>query len=98
MNSTRRNAIMMSAASLAVWAGCATVAFAGQTDAAACAARLTPQGQVIFRAVADHVKPDSDIPALLRAYVRPLVMGGHLTRDEAMQNAQPAGKCLLLLK
>ena len=98
MNSIRHNAIMMAAACLTLWAGCATVAFAGQTDAAACAARLTPQGQVIFRAVAEHVKTGSDIRALMREHVRPLVMSGQLTRDEAMQNAMPAGKCLQLLK
>lgn len=52
----------------------------------------------MFRAVAGQVKGDSDIAALMRKTVRPMVMTGQIRRDEAEQNATSVGKCLLLLK
>jgi hypothetical protein len=88
----------LTAASLAAWAGCATFAFAGQLEGAACAARLAPTGQMMFQAVAEHVKSDSDIATLMRERVRPLVMTGRISREDAKQNGQAVAKCLLLLK
>lgn len=73
-------------------------AFADRAEADACAARLSRVGQSMFRAVAGHVKHDSDIPALMREHVRPLVLSGQIRRDEATESAQPVGQCLLLLK
>jgi hypothetical protein len=73
-------------------------AFAGRVEADACAAKLSRVGRIMYRAVASHVKPDSDIPALMRERVRPLVTSGRINRDEAAENAQPVGLCLLLLK
>jgi hypothetical protein len=73
-------------------------ALAGQVEADACAAKLSRVGRIMFRAVASHVKADSDIPALMRERVRPLVASGRLRRDEAAENAQAVGLCLLLLK
>jgi hypothetical protein len=72
--------------------------FADEAEADACAAQLSRVGQVMFRAVVTHVKPDSDIPALMRERIRPLVVSGRIRRDEAAENAQPVGLCLLLLK
>jgi hypothetical protein len=81
----------------------ATTPLAGAVVAApigaeACATHLAPPGRLMFQAVAEHVRANTDIPALMREYVRPLVMSGRISRDDAKQNAQPAGRCLLLLK
>ena len=85
-------------ATLLAGATASSPAFAGQVEADACAAKLTRVGRIMFRAVATHVKPESDIPALMRERVRPLVTTGRIRRDEAVENAQPVGLCLLLLK
>ena len=76
----------------------ASGAVAGQDEAESCAAQLPPQGQMMFRAVSPHVKPDSDIRTLMREHVRPLVMTGRFSRDVAQENARAVGKCLVLLK
>ena len=73
-------------------------AIAAPTGAEACATHLAPPGRLMFQALAEHVKANTDIPALMREYIRPLVMGGRISRDDAKQNAQPVGKCLSLLK
>ena len=93
-----RMGLALAAGGVAPWAICGTLAFAGPPEAEACAARLAPQGQVMFRAVAEHVKPDSDIPALMRDHVRPLVMSGRLSRQDAQKAAPSVGRCLMLLK
>lgn len=98
MNRTRLNWLTLTAVGLVACAGGYAVAHAGQPEAQACAARLAPEGQMMFRAVAEHVKPDSDIPSLMREYVRPLVVSGRIRRDDAQHNAPSVGKCLLLLK
>lgn len=84
--------------SVLAWTSGLGVAVAGPREAEACAARLTAPGQKMFRAVAGQVKGDSDIAALMRKTVRPMVMTGQIRRDEAEQNATSVGKCLLLLK
>lgn len=83
---------------LAAWASGVSLAAAGQPEAETCASQLPPSGQMMFHAVAPYVKADSDLPALMRGHVRALVMSGKVSRDEAQQNAQPTGKCLVLLK
>ena len=98
MNRTLLNWTSMTAVALIACFGCVAVAYAGQPEAEACSAHLAPQGQLMFRAVAEHVKPDSDIRSLMREHVRPLVMSGRISREDAQNNAPSVGKCLLLLK
>jgi hypothetical protein len=83
---------------LSAWTSGLGIAVAGPREAEACAARLPAPGQKMFRAVAGQVNGDSDIAALMRKTVRPMVMTGQIRRDEAEQNATSVGKCLLLLK
>lgn len=66
--------------------------------AAACAAKLTPEGKQMFEATAPDVKPDSDLRELMRSKVIPLVMFGSLTREAAQANGPAAGACAALLK
>lgn len=66
------------------------------TPSAQCAAALPKPGRLMFKATASHVKPDSDIAMLMRAFITPLVMDGKVTRKEAMDNANAVGACLML--
>jgi hypothetical protein len=66
--------------------------------AGACAAKLPPNGRLIYDAVAPSVKPDSDLKSLVPEKVRPIVMSGKLDRATAQAIAPAAGECLLLLK
>jgi hypothetical protein len=98
MNSTTFTFKLGAAAALATWACSISVAFAGQREAETCASQLSTTGQMMFHAVAPYVKPQSDIRELMRRNVKPLVLAGRISREDARNNAQPAGKCLLLLK
>lgn len=64
----------------------------------ACAGQLTKTGRIMFDAVAPHVKPKSNIKALIQDYVRPLVMGGRIDMQEAQRNGPAVAKCLDELK
>ncbi|MGQ3016434.1 hypothetical protein [Phenylobacterium sp.] len=63
-----------------------------------CAAALSPEGKLMHKTVAPHVKPDSDIEKLMRSHLRGLVMGGKLKLKTAEANGQAVGRCLTLLK
>lgn len=69
-----------------------------EKKAAACAAKLTPEGKEMYNATAPEVKPDSDLRELMRSKVIPLVMFGSLTREAAEANGPAAGACAALLK
>ena len=73
-------------------------AHADQAAANACAAGLSPNGQMLYNKTAPTMKPTSDIKDALTAQARPLVMNGTLTRDAARTAAEAAGECLKLLK
>ena len=76
-----------------------TAAFAREdsiTPSAQCAAALPKPGRLMYKATASHVKPNSDVPTLMRAFISPLGMEGKVTRKEAMDNANAVGACLLL--
>jgi hypothetical protein len=73
-------------------------AHADQAAANACAANLSPNGQMLYNKTAPTMKPTSDIKDALTAQARPLVMNGTLSRDAARAAAEAAGECLKLLK
>lgn len=75
-------------------------ATAAQANPAAdkCASGLSPEGQLMHRTVAPHVKADSDIEKLMRSHLRGLVMSGKLKLKTAEANGQAVGRCLSLLK
>ena len=66
--------------------------------AAACAAKLTPDGKAMYDSVAAEVKPDTNLAELMRSKAIPMVMFGSLTRESAQTNGPPAGACANLLK
>jgi len=90
----------------AMGAGLLAAALAGPTAAVAredanapsaqCAAALPKPGRLMFKVTAPHIKRNSDVPTLMRAFISPLVMDGKVTRKEAMDNANAVGACLLL--
>lgn len=73
-------------------------AHADQAAANACAAGLSPNGQMIYGKTAPTITPTTDIKDALTAQARPLVMNGTLSRDAARTAAEAAGECLKLLK
>jgi len=75
-----------------------STAFADKLKSEICAVSLSPTGKTIYEAVAPSVEADSDIKALLKKKVRPLVMSGTLARKDVKQNVPMVGKCLHLLK
>lgn len=73
---------------------------AAHADVAAadkCAAGLSAQSRMIYDETKPRIKPGVKIPDELRSAVRPMVMGGKLSRSEAQEAAEPAGKCLALI-
>ncbi len=73
-------------------------AFAGEPEAAACAAALTPIGQKIYAVTAPHVAPGADLKNVLTTQVKKLVFSGEISRSTARENAQAAGVCLQKLQ
>lgn len=73
-------------------------AHADQAAGSACAANLSPTGQMLYNKTAPTITPKSDIKDALTAQARPLVMNGTLSRDAARTAAEAAGECLKLLK
>lgn len=71
---------------------------AGPTEANTCAASLSKPGKLMFKTVAPHVKPDSNIEQLMRAHLRDLVITGKLDMADAQANGPAVGQCLALLK
>lgn len=67
---------------------------ADQAAAKACADSLDPKARLVFDETAPKVKPGADVKDALRSAVRPLVMGGKLSRDDARAAAEAAGPCL----
>lgn len=72
----------------------ASSSFASKASADACAARLSPPAKQIYAASIGSVAPGVDLKGLLRSKVRPMVMGGQLSRDQARPAAEAAGACL----
>lgn len=92
---TRLRSVMIAALALTATP---VTAVADADGARTCRVNLTAVGQQMFDVVAPHVRGDSDLPALLRTHVRPLVMSGALSRSEAQANAPAVGACLRLLQ
>ena len=76
----------------------APVAARDEKAAAACAAKLAPDGKAIYDSVAPDVKADTNLAELVRAKAIPMVMFGNITRESAQTNGRPAGECAVLLK
>lgn len=72
-------------------------AFAGASEADACAASLTAHGKMIYEAAKPKIKPGAVIADEIRSVARPMVMGGKLSKTEAQWAAEPAGKCLAMI-
>lgn len=63
-------------------------------DVAACVAGLQPLALRIYNAVKPTLKPGDDLRSAIRSVVKPWVMNGDITRDQARPAAQAAGRCL----
>lgn len=70
------------------------VAMADMAAGKACAESLDPKAKMVFEETAPKVTPGVDIKDVLRSAVRPMVMGGKLSRDDARAAAEAAGPCL----
>ncbi|MFC5067468.1 hypothetical protein [Flaviflagellibacter deserti] len=72
-------------------------AFAGKADADACAAKLTGQSKVIYRAsVAYAVQGDSLEQAVTKA-TKPKVQAGRLSENDARRFGREAANCVRLV-
>lgn len=71
---------------------------ADQAAAAACSAKLSSDGQLIYTKVAPTMTPKTDIREALTGVARPLVMNGTMSRDAARSAAEAAGECLKLMQ
>lgn len=69
---------------------------ANQAAAAACAAKLSKEGQMLYEKAAPTVSPSNNIKDALTAVARPLVMNGTLSRAVARDAAEAAGECMKL--
>ena len=69
---------------------------ADQAAAAACAAKLSPEGQMLFNQASPKVTPTNDIKEALTSVARPLVMNGTMSRSTARDAAEAAGECMKL--
>jgi hypothetical protein len=69
-------------------------ALADRAAADACATKLSPEAKLIFATVIGEVKPGANLPDVVRAKTRGLVMAGKLSRGQARPAAEQAGACL----
>ncbi|MDI1287119.1 MAG: hypothetical protein PSV46_22235 [Reyranella sp.] len=69
---------------------------ADQAAAAACAAKLSKEGQMLYEKAAPTVSPSNNIKDALTAVARPLVMNGAMSRAVARDAAEAAGECMKL--
>lgn len=69
-------------------------ALASPAAASACAAKLSPESQIIYQATAPHVTAGADLRAILKSTTRSLVMSGRIQRDGARPAAIAAYPCL----
>jgi hypothetical protein len=72
----------------------AAPAMADPVAAESCAKTLSPAALQIYRAAAPDVKPNSNMPHLLRSKVMPMVMSGDMTVKIARPAAMAASFCL----
>ena len=69
---------------------------ADQAAAAACAAKLSKEGQMLYEKAAPTVSPSNNIKDALTSVARPLVMNGTMSRAVARDAAEAAGECMKL--
>ncbi len=69
---------------------------ADQAAAAACAAKLSKEGQMLYEKAAPTVSPKNNIKDALTSVARPLVMNGTMSRAVARDAAEAAGECMKL--
>ena len=80
-------------------AGLVLLSASGQADqaaAAACASKLSKEGQMLYNQAAPTVSPTNSIKDALTAVARPLVMNGTMSRSAARDAAEAAGECMKL--
>ena len=64
----------------------------------ACASTLSPEGRMMFEAVAPKVKPDSVFKDAMQREVRGLILSGKLSPAVAQKNAAAVVACLKKLQ
>lgn len=89
-----RSGILLAALALGLAAG---PALADVAAADKCAAGLNANSKMIYDATKPRIKPGVTVADELKSAVRPMVMGGKLSRSDAQAAAEPAGKCLALI-
>jgi hypothetical protein len=72
----------------------AAPALASRSAADACAAKLPADAKLIYAAAIGSVAPGIDLRDMVRSKTRALVMGGKLSRGQALPAAEAAGACL----
>jgi hypothetical protein len=76
----------------------AAPALADPVAAESCAKTLSPPALRIYRAAAPDMKPGSNMEAVLRAKIMPMVMAGDMNRTTARPAAMAASGCLRTLQ
>jgi hypothetical protein len=76
----------------------AAPALADPVAAESCAKSLSPPALRIYRAAAPDMKPGSNMEAVLRAKIIPMVMAGDMNRSTARPAAMAASGCLRTLQ
>lgn len=73
-------------------------ALAENTATESCTSKLSPDASSIYRAAAQDMRRDTDLPSLLREKIMPMVLSGQMRRSTARPAAEQAAACLQLLR
>ena len=71
-----------------------SVASADSKSALACAGKLAPEARLIYDKAAPAIRTDTVIRDALPGIVRPMVIGGSVSRSSAKISGEAAGLCL----
>ncbi len=71
-------------------------ALAERAGGESCAAKLSPEASLVYRAAAPDMRRDADLPSLLREKVMYMVISDQLQRSAARPAAEQAAACLQL--
>jgi hypothetical protein len=89
-----RNSLPLFAVAIVILMLSTASSSASRAAADTCAAQLSVDAKLIYKASIGDVSPGTDLPALVKSKVRSLVMSGRVSRDAAPAAAQAAGSCL----
>jgi hypothetical protein len=94
-----QNLFRVTMAALAFACCCGVLpASADKLAGASCAKSLAPDAMKVYQIAAPDIKADTDIRALLKAKLTPVVRSGEMTQDAARAAGQAAGPCLKALQ